>query len=185
MADINFGEENRREDVSTTSEQELRASIELLFFAYRDFTSDPDAILREYGYGRAHHRVIHFVGRKPGLSVAELLGILRITKQSLSRVLKQLLQDSFVEQRIGQTDRRQRLLYLTQNGIELERKLSTPQQKRFADAFRAAGPESVAGYWKVLSHIINAEDRAQTVAELNRLRRSLYSPSEGADPGAS
>ncbi len=170
MTDINFGGPVGDQQPEAFSESELRACIELLFFAYRDFTSDPDVILEEYGYGRAHHRVIHFVGRRPGLSVAELLGILRITKQSLSRVLKQLLADKFVVQRIGHSDRRQRLLYLTDEGIELERKLSVPQQERFAKAFRAVGSDAAEGYWKVLTHLINAKDRAETVSSLQRLR---------------
>ncbi len=88
------------------TDEELRQGIELLFYAYRDFTSDPDAILNEYSFGRAHHRAIHFIGRNPGISVAELLGILRITKQSLSRVLSQLIERDFVIQRQGTRDRR-------------------------------------------------------------------------------
>src|SRR6201982_2358934 len=94
------------------AEEEVRQGIELLFFAYRDFTAEPDAILTRYGFGRAHHRVIHFVGRHPQMTVSELLGILRITKQSLSRVLGQLVRQEFVLQRPGSRDRRQRLLEL-------------------------------------------------------------------------
>ncbi|MBX9634190.1 MAG: MarR family transcriptional regulator, partial [Magnetospirillum sp.] len=100
-------------------EEELRQGIELLFYAYRDFTAEPDAILAEYGFGRAHHRVIYFVGRNPGMTVSELLDILRITKQSLSRVLGQLVEEGFITQRPGLRDRRQRLLELTEKGIEL------------------------------------------------------------------
>src|SRR5712691_8115746 len=98
---------------SAPTEDEVRQGIELLFFAYRDFTAEPDAILRQYDFGRAHHRVIHFVGRRPEMTVGELLGILRITKQSLSRVLSQLVQQGFIIQRSGPRDRRQRLLDLT------------------------------------------------------------------------
>src|SRR5436189_1488567 len=94
-------------------EEEVRQGIELLFFAYRDFTAEPDAILEQYGFGRAHHRVIHFVGRHPQMTVSELLGILGITKQSLSRVLSHLVRREFVVQRPGSHDRRQRLLELT------------------------------------------------------------------------
>src|SRR3954452_21785144 len=111
-------------------EDEVRQGIELLFFAYRDFTAEPDAILAQYGFGRAHHRVIHFVGRHPQMTVSELLGILRITKQSLSRVLGHLVHQEFVLQRPGPHDRRQRLLELTPKGQELERRLSEPQRAR-------------------------------------------------------
>ncbi len=140
-------------------EEELRQGIELLFYAYRDFTSDPDEILKEYNFGRAHHRAIHFIGRNPAMSVADLLGILRITKQSLSRVLSQLIERGFVEQQKGLEDRRQRLLYLTESGTRLERQLSRPQQSRVARAYREAGAEAVEGYRKVLMGLINEADR--------------------------
>src|ERR1700685_4530214 len=104
-------------------EQMVRQGIELLFYAYRDFTSEPDAMLARYGFGRAHHRVIYFVGRHPHMSVSDLLTVLRITKQSLSRVLSQLVRQGFIVQRPGNRDRRQRLLELTQKGVELERQL--------------------------------------------------------------
>jgi DNA-binding MarR family transcriptional regulator len=149
-------------------DEELRQGIELLFFAYRDFTSDPDSLLEQYGFGRAHHRVIHFVGRKPGLNVAELLSILRITKQSLSRVLKQLVERGFIVQEPGRRDRRQRLLYLTEAGAELERRLSQPQRERMARAFREAGPAAVAGYRKVLLGLIDEERRAAVLDLLER-----------------
>ncbi|MFZ3235587.1 MAG: MarR family transcriptional regulator, partial [Stellaceae bacterium] len=109
---------------TAASEDAVRDGIELLFFAYRDFTAEPDAILARYGFGRAHHRVIHFVGRHPHMTVSELLGILRITKQSLSRVLGELVQQGFVAQRPGAHDRRQRLLELTAAGRALERAVS-------------------------------------------------------------
>jgi DNA-binding MarR family transcriptional regulator len=142
-------------------ESELLAGIELLFFAYRDFTSDPDQILEAHGFGRAHHRVIHFVGRRPGMPVADLLAILRITKQSLSRVLKQLVRQGFVEQRQGERDRRQRLLYLSDKGQKLWDDLARPQKARVARAYREAGPEAVAGYRRVLANLINEEERAE------------------------
>lgn len=143
-------------------EEELRQGIELLFFAYRDFTAEPDAILAEQGYGRAHHRVVHFVGRHPGTSVSELLAILKITKQSLSRVLGQLVADGLIRQRPGETDRRQRLLELTESGRALERALSAPQRARVASAYKAAGAEAVAGFRKVLLGIIaDPADRAR------------------------
>src|ERR1700749_1519222 len=112
------------------TEDAVLHGIELLFFAYRDFTAEPDAILARYGFGRAHHRVIHFVGRHPQMTVGELLASLHITKQSLSRVLGQLLRQEFTLQRRGPHDRRQRLLELTAKGSDLERQLSEPQRVR-------------------------------------------------------
>ncbi len=140
-------------------EEELRQGIELLFYAYRDFTSDPDDILRDSKFGRAHHRVVHFVGRDPGMTVADLLKILRITKQSLSRVLRALIEQGYILQRHGSRDRRQRLLYLTDRGVALEKQLSRPQQARVARAYGEAGAEAVAGYRKVLLGLINESDR--------------------------
>ncbi len=127
-----------------------------------------DDILNGYGFGRAHHRVIHFVGRNPGISVAELLKILRITKQSLGRVLKQLVEDGFIEQRKGSQDRRQRLLFLTDEGTNLERELSAPQKLRVARAYREAGPEAVAGYRKVLAGLINDNERDRIIDSIER-----------------
>lgn len=144
-------------------EEELRRGIELLYFAYRDFHGDPDALLQQYEFGRAHHRVIHFVGRKPGMTVSELLDILRITKQSLSRVLSTLIEQGFVRQDKGVQDKRQRLLHLTDKGIELERNLSALQRDRMARAYRESGVEAVAGFWKVLTGLID-QDEQQNVA---------------------
>lgn len=166
MADIKGTNSKPRADLLAPHEEDLRHDIELLFFAYRDFTSDPDSLLEEYGFGRAHHRVIHFVGRRPGLSVAELLSILRITKQSLSRVLKQLVERGFIVQEHGRRDRRQRLLHLTRAGIALEHKLSQPQRARVAEAFRNAGPEAVAGYRTVLLGLVSEANRAAVLALL-------------------
>jgi len=140
-------------------EEDIRQGIELLYFAYRDFTAEPDAILSEYGFGRAHHRVIYFVGRNPGINVSELLAILKITKQSLSRVLGQLVREGFIEQSEGTRDRRQRLLELTDKGVELERRLSESQRQRFAHAYRDAGAEAVQGFRDVLTNMISEEDR--------------------------
>jgi DNA-binding MarR family transcriptional regulator len=142
---------------SPHTEDEVRQGIELLFFAYRDFTAEPDAILAQYDFGRAHHRVIHFVGGHPQMTVGELLGILRITKQSLSRVLGQLVRQGFIIQRSGSRDRRQRLLDLTPKGRELERLLSEPQRARVANAYRQAGTQAVEGFHKVLLGIIADE----------------------------
>jgi DNA-binding MarR family transcriptional regulator len=139
-------------------EDELRQGIELLFYAYRDFTAEADSMLQAYGFGRAHHRVIYFVGRNPGMPVSALLDILKITKQSLSRVLGQLLRQGFVQQRPG-TDRRQRLLELTLQGAELERRLTEDQRALVARAYRAAGAEAVEGFRSVLFGMINESDR--------------------------
>src|SRR5918995_2326626 len=116
--------------------------IELFFFAYRDFVSDPDRILDEYGFGRAHHRVLHFVDRNPGLTIAELLDILRITKQSLNRVLKELLDKDFIESRMGTSDRRQRLLFATAKGHDLAIKLARLQTRRIMRALSEMDPEA-------------------------------------------
>ncbi len=142
-------------------EDELRQGIELMFYAYRDFTAEPDAILARIGFGRAHHRVIHFVGRQPGMTVSDLLDILKITKQSLSRVLSQLVAQEYIVQRTGTRDRRQRLLELTPKGAELERQLSEGQRALVARAYRAAGAEAVDGFRKVLLGMINETDRAK------------------------
>ncbi|EME70596.1 transcriptional regulator [Paramagnetospirillum caucaseum] len=142
-------------------EEELRQGIELLFFAYRDFTAEPDAILGEYGFGRAHHRVIYFVGRHPGITVSDLLDILRITKQSLSRVLGQLVTEKFITQRPGLRDRRQRLLELTEKGVELERLLTERQRARIARTYREAGAEAVEGFRKVMLGLVDEADRGR------------------------
>src|ERR1700754_2948876 len=115
------------------------AIIELFFFAYRDFTSDPDQILADYGFGRAHHRVLHFVNRRPGLTVAELLDVLKITKQSLARVLKQLIDTGYILQEQGPRDRRQRELYPTTKGRTLALALTRPQSRRIRRALEETG----------------------------------------------
>ena len=158
MTDIkNLGEEDAPDPLASRDEA-IRQGIELLFFAYRDFTAEPDAILAQYGFGRAHHRVVHFVGRHPQMTVGELLGILRITKQSLNRVLGQLVRQGFIVQHRGAQDRRQRLLELTDKGHELERQLSEPQRDRVGAAYRKAGAQAVEGFRKVLLGIIAAAD---------------------------
>jgi DNA-binding MarR family transcriptional regulator len=141
-------------------EEELRQGIEMLFFAYRDFTGEPDAILSEIGLGRAHHRVVYFVGRHPGITVSELLAILKITKQSLSRVLSHLVAEGYIRQEQGARDKRQRLLSLTDRGEDLEERLTDLQCKRFAAAFSACGGEAVAGFQDVLANLINEDERA-------------------------
>ncbi len=153
-------------------EEDLREGIEFLFYAYRDFTAEPDAILAEIGFGRAHHRVIYFVGRHPRMTVSELLAILQITKQSLSRVLGELVAKDFIHQRPGREDRRQRLLELTAKGVELERRLSENQRARIARAYREAGPEAVEGFRKVMLGIITGEeDRRRFEAPPQPMRR--------------
>ena len=148
-------------------EEELRQAMELLFYAYRDFTAEPDAILAKYGFGRAHHRVIYFVGRHPGIIVSDLLAILKITKQSLSRVLGQLVREGFVDQRTDPGDRRRRLLHLRPKGQDLERLLTERQSRRIARAYREAGAEAVEGFRTVLRGVINEEDR-------QRIAPSMY-----------
>lgn len=133
--------------------------IELFFFAYRDFVSDPDRILDEYGFGRAHHRVLHFVDRQPGLTIAELLDILRITKQSLNRVLKELIEKDFVESRTGTADRRQRLLFVTRQGHDLALKLAKLQTRRIARALADLEPEAKETISRYLLRLIDPDDR--------------------------
>ncbi|MBA4208567.1 MAG: MarR family transcriptional regulator [Parvibaculum sp.] len=153
--------ERAARDVSARESGPLTEAIELLFFAYRDFISDPDELLAKYDFGRAHHRVIHFVGRHPGITVAELLNILRITKQSLARVLRQLIERGFIEQETGKQDRRQRLLFLTPSGLELEQRLAAPQQARVAAALASAGPGAEAAWRAVLLALVNEDDRPE------------------------
>ena len=134
----------------------VREAIELLFFAYRDFTGDADALLVRWGFGRAHHRVIYFVRRQPGITVGELLAILRITKQSLARVLGQLMREGFVVQRTDAGDRRRRRLYLTAEAEALERTLTERQATRLAAAWAAAGDAAARGFLDVLRAMIDA-----------------------------
>lgn len=152
-------------------EEELRQAIELLFFAYRDFTKEPDLLLAEQGLGRAHHRVIYFIGRHPGITVSELLAILSITKQSLARVLNQLIEEDFVLQSTGIKDRRQRLLELTAKGITLERQLTEKQRQRIARAYREAGPMAVEGFRKVMVELIDPNDRRRFSGQPERTGR--------------
>jgi DNA-binding MarR family transcriptional regulator len=133
--------------------------IELFFFAYRDFVSDPDRILADYGFGRAHHRVLHFVDRQPGLTIAELLDILRITKQSLNRVLKELIEKEFVDSRTGTTDRRQRLLYTTPQGHDLAVKLAKLQTRRIMRALASMPEGARETASRFFLAMIDADDR--------------------------
>ena len=133
--------------------------IELFFFAYRDFVGDPDRILADYGFGRAHHRVLHFVQRRPGLTIAELLDILQITKQSLNRVLKELVETGFVESRTGTQDKRKRHLHATSAGRELAVRLAQLQGKRINGALAQVGPEAGAIVARYLSGLIDPSER--------------------------
>ena len=140
-------------------EEQMRHAQDLLFFAYRDFTAAADAILEELGLGRAHHRAIHFIGRQPGITVGDLLGILRITKQSLARVLTTLVEQDLVAQAAGRNDRRQRLLTLTDAGRALERRLFERQRERLAAAYREAGGPAVDGFRRVMRAIMDPQSR--------------------------
>ena len=137
----------------------MRRAIELLYFAYRGFTAEPDAILAGLGMGRAHHRVVYFVGRSPGMTVSELLSILGITKQSLARVLSQLVREGYVAQAPGPRDRRQRLLTLTDKGVALERQLTARQSRLIARAIDRAGGEAMAGFARILAELVSEPDR--------------------------
>lgn len=143
------------------TDEQLRKGIEAMFFAYRGFTADPDRILAERGYGRAHHRALHFINRSKGLTVTHLLALLGVTKQSLNRVLRSLVDDGLVEARVGRRDRRERNLYLTEAGAELERALSEAQRARMRAAYRAAGAQAVAGFRTVLESMMDDQIRAQ------------------------
>lgn len=133
--------------------------IELIFFAYRDFVAAPDEILSRIGFGRAHHRVLHFVNRNPGLPVAELLKMLRITKQSLARVLKELLAQGFIEQRPGTRDRRQRLLHTTRKGRDLAVKLADLQAVRLRHALCLVGDDNRPAIEAFLLAIVEPSER--------------------------
>ena len=164
-------------------EEEIRAAQDLLFFAYRDFTNVADVILVELGLGRAHHRAMHFIGHNPSITVTELLAILRITKQSLARVLGTLIAQGYVSQAQGRIDRRQRLLTLTPAGQVLERRLFERQRERLVGAYRESGPASVEGFRRVMRGIMNDAARAYMDRRSQDGARSDASP--GARPGAS
>lgn len=149
-----------RSALSETEVSDLNI-IELLFFSYRDFTADPDKLLETMGFGRAHHRVLYFVNRKPGMSVAELLDVLKITKQSLARVLKQLVDTGHIVQLTGETDRRQRELYPTDTGRELILSLTEPQSNRIAAAFAESNMSEKQLIKSFLKAMVNSDQRDQ------------------------
>jgi DNA-binding MarR family transcriptional regulator len=152
-------------------EPEIRRGIELLYFGYANMIRGADAILADKGLGRAHHRALYFISRQPGLAVSDLLRLLAITKQSLSRVLADLVSAGFVAQAVGTHDRRQRLLTLTTEGAALEGQLFEALKERMAAAYGQAGQQAVGGFWAVLAGLIPPEDRAM-VEELDRRSRA-------------
>lgn len=154
--DFRMGEPFGSERLFLTDEQ-IRQGIEAMYFAYRGLTTEPDRILATMAYGRAHHRAIHFINRAPGTTVTNLLEILGVTKQSLNRVLRTLIEDGLVESRVGKIDKRERNLFLTEAGIALEARLSDAQRTRMRATYREAGPEAVAGFRKVLEAMMDAE----------------------------
>lgn len=143
------------------TDEQLRKGIEAMYFAYRGFTADPDRILEGMDYGRAHHRALHFIQRSQGTTVNNLLAILGVTKQSLNRVLRALIDDGLVESRIGQRDKRERHLYLTEKGSTLERALTDAQQARMRSAYRSAGAQAVQGFRAVLEAMMDPDLRRQ------------------------
>jgi len=149
------------ENLLFLTDEQVRKGIEAMFFAYRGFTADPDRILAGMDYGRAHHRAVHFIHRSPGTTVNNLLSILGVTKQSLNRVLRTLIEDGLVESRIGRHDKRERHLYLTPKGEALERSLSDAQRARMRAAYRAAGPVAVQGFRQVLEAMMDPALRRQ------------------------
>jgi DNA-binding MarR family transcriptional regulator len=180
MADINISSLSDRStsapaEPGPDSAEPIWDIIELLFFAYRDFVSDPDDVLAKFSFGRAHHRVLHFVNRHPGMMVADLLDVLKITKQSLGRVLKQLVDQGYVVQKEGENDRRQRLLYVTPKGEALAMKLAGLQTERIARAFAELGPQAHDAARRFLIAMIDAEGREgvqKFIARADRARRS-------------
>ena len=176
MADLNFTlppeRPARSADVAAKTDEPSWDIIELLFFAYRDFVGDPDHVLEKFGFGRAHHRVLHFINRNPGIKVADLLVILKITKQSLGRVLKQLVDEGYVVQREGANDRRQRLLFVTPKGEALALKLAGLQTTRIARAMAEVGPGAHETARRFLAAMIDATDRDEVLRLIARAERS-------------
>ncbi len=170
MTDINFStpDKSASKSAAETPDEPIWDLIELLFFAYRDFVGDPDEVLSKLGFGRAHHRVLHFVNRNPGMKVAELLDILRITKQSLGRVLKQLVDQGYVVQREGAQDRRQRLLYVTAKGEQLALKLAMLQTERLSRALAELGPGAHEAARRFLAAVIDTDNRDAVLRQIAR-----------------
>jgi DNA-binding MarR family transcriptional regulator len=161
MTDINLKSQTlprSAEAPSPRSSEPVWDIIELLFYAYRDFVGDADEVLKEFGFGRAHHRVLHFVHRYPGLKVADLLDVLRITKQSLGRVLKQLIDENYIVQRAGESDKRQRLLFATPKGEALVAELAGLQTDRIMAALKGMDPGSADTVRRFLRAMIDHDD---------------------------
>lgn len=148
-------------------EPEIRRGVELLYFGYANMTRNADALLAQFGLGRAHQRALYFIARQPGLTVGELLRLLAVTKQSLGRVLTELTKRELVATTTGETDRRQKLLRLTDTGAALEAELFDRLRERLSAAYGRAGQEAVTGFWQVLEGLIPLEDRA-LVMDLSR-----------------
>ena len=146
------------------TDEQLRQGIEAMFFAYRGFTSAPDQILEGMDYGRAHHRALHFIARAPGMNVKRLLEILGVTKQSLNRMLRTLIEDGLVDSRVGTVDKRERHLFLTEKGRGLEARLSDAQRRQMRAAYRQAGPDAVSGFRQVLEAMMDPAMRATYAA---------------------
>ena len=159
MSDGRMAQAHGSESLLFLTDEQLRQGIEAMFFAYRGFTADPDRILDQLAYGRAHHRAMHFINRAPGTTVNNLLALLGVTKQSLNRVLRTLVEDGLVESKVGKSDKRERHLFLTEAGEALERKLSDAQRARMRAAYRAAGPQAVAGFRQVLEAMMDNDLR--------------------------
>src|SRR5271154_2176133 len=159
MTDVNYAEPRPIASPLYLRDEELKQGVDLLFHAFSDLFAQGETALREAGLGRAHHRALHFIARNPGVSVAALLGILRITKQSLNRVLNDLLADGFVERKPAPDDRRMRQLRLTPKGEALESALWDAQRPRIARAFREAGPDAVLGFRRVLAALAESKSR--------------------------
>ena len=174
MADINVRASQSPsvgEDSAPPGAEPVWDLIELLFFAYRDFVSDPDGVLETYGFGRAHHRVLHFVNRNPGMKVADLLDILKITKQSLGRVLKQLIDEGFIEQKEGANDRRQRLLFATPKGAQLAYNLAGLQEARLGRALAEVGPGAHGAARRFLTAMLDHDGRDDVLRLIERAER--------------
>src|SRR2546423_3546009 len=173
MADINISSLSSRSAVAQADQGSHSAEpiwdiIELLFFAYRDFVGDADDVLAKLSFGRAHHRVLHFVNRHPGMKVADLLEVLKITKQSLGRVLKQLVDEGYVVQKEGESDRRQRLLFVTPKGEALAMKLAGLQTARIARALAQLGPGTHESARRFLAALIDGHDRDEVMRLISR-----------------
>ncbi|MFZ1989769.1 MAG: MarR family transcriptional regulator [Alphaproteobacteria bacterium] len=159
MADVKTHDREPSVSLLFLRDEGLREGMELLYFAYRDFTAEADEILKEPGFGRAHHRALHFIARNPGIRITELLAVLKITKQSLGRVLKDLIAAGMVSRTQGATDKREKHLALTEKGTALEKRLSATLKRAIASAYRSAGPEAVQGFRDVLLGLMKDDTR--------------------------